>query len=146
MSNPTNGTVSYNSATNAVTFIPTTGYTGAASFIYSIIDTAGGTASAPVSLTVKAPQPLVATNDSGFSTSTNTPITIGMAQLVANDTDPNGLTPTISGVGNPVNGTVSYNATTQVVTFTPTTGYTGAASFTYAIGDSPAQPARPASP
>jgi hypothetical protein len=136
VSNPVNGTVSYNSATNAVTFTPTTGYTGAASFTYSITDTAGGTASATVSLTVKAPQPLVATNDSGFSTSANTPITISTAQLVANDTDPNGLTPTITGVSNPVNGTVSYNATTQVVTFTPTTGYTGAASFTYAIADS----------
>ena len=84
---------------------------------------------------MKAPQPLVATDDSGFSTSKNTSLTINASQLLVNDTDPNGLTPTISGVSTPVNGTVTYNSTTHVVTFTPTTGYTGAASFTYGITD-----------
>ena len=38
-------------------------------------------------------------------------------------------------MGGAVNGTVAYNATTQTVTFTPATGYVGAASFTYTITD-----------
>jgi hypothetical protein len=135
VSSPVNGTVSYNATTNAVTFTPTIGYTGAASFTYMITDTAGGTSSALVSLTVKAPQPLVAVNDSGFSTSANTPITISAAQLLANDTDPNGLTPTLSSVSNAVNGTVSLSTDKTTITFTPTAGFTGAASFTYAIAD-----------
>jgi hypothetical protein len=130
-----NGVANYNATTKAVTFTPTTGYNGPASFTYAIADTAGGTASSTVSLTVKAPQPLVATNDTGFSTNSNTALAINASQLLSNDTDPNGLTPTISGVSAPVNGTVAYNATAGVVTFTPTTGYTGAASFTYAITD-----------
>jgi hypothetical protein len=82
------------------------------------------------------PQPPVANADSGFTTATNTSLTINASQLLANDTDPNGLALSITGVSSPTNGTVAYNSTTQVVTFTPTTGYTGPASFTYSIADS----------
>jgi hypothetical protein len=81
------------------------------------------------------PQPPVANNDSGFATSTNTALTINASQLLANDTDPNNLALSITGVSNPANGTVSYNASTQVATFTPTSNYTGPASFTYSIAD-----------
>lgn len=38
-------------------------------------------------------------------------------------------------MSNPVNGTVSYNATTQTVSFVPATNYVGPASFTYTITD-----------
>ena len=132
-----NGTVSFNSQTNMVTFTPTTGYTGPASFSYAIADGQGGTATATVSLTVNAApnQPPVANNDSGYSATQNTALTIAASALLANDTDPNGDPLTITGVSGAVNGTVSFNAQTNVVTFTPTTGYTGAASFSYAISD-----------
>ena len=75
----------------------------------------------------------------------NTTITIPASPLLANDTDPNGLPLSITGVSNPSNGTVSYNASTQTVTFTPTTGYTGPASFTYSITDGAGAPPRPMS-
>ena len=133
VSAPSNGTVSLNGST--VTFTPTTGYTGSAGFTYTISDGNGGTASATVALTVTAPanQPPVAVNDSGFTTSQNTPLTLAASTLLANDTDPNGDTLSVTGVSAPSNGTVSLNGST--VTFTPTTGYTGAAGFTYAISD-----------
>ncbi|MCA6117922.1 DUF4082 domain-containing protein [Bradyrhizobium sp. WSM 1738] len=132
-----NGTVSFNAQTNVVTFTPTSGYTGAASFNYAIADGQGGTATATVSLTVNAAanQPPVANNDSGYSATQNTALTIAASALLANDTDPNGDPLTITGVSAPVNGTVSFNAQTNVVTFTPTTGYTGPASFSYSISD-----------
>ena len=133
VSSPANGTVSYNAQTQTVTFTPTTGYTGPASFTYTITDTNGGTASANVALTVNAPP--VANNDSGFSTTPNTALSISASALLANDSDPAGLVLSLTGVSNPVNGTVSYNAQTQTVTFTPTAGYTGPASFTYSIAD-----------
>ena len=79
--------------------------------------------------------PPVATNDSGFSTAPGTVLSIPAASLLANDTDPNGFSLTISGVTNPTGGTVAYNATTQVVTFTPTSGFTGNASFNYSISN-----------
>ena len=59
-------------------------------------------------------QPPVANNDSGFVAAENIPLTINASQLLANDTDPNGLAPSITGVSNPANGTVSYNSQTQI--------------------------------
>src|SRR5207302_2588414 len=46
-----------------------------------------------------------------------------------------GLPLSISGVSNPSNGSVSYDANSQTVAFTPANGYTGTASFTYSITD-----------
>jgi hypothetical protein len=77
----------------------------------------------------------VATDDRGFTTARNTAIVIDAAALLANDTDPNGDPLSITGVGNALNGSVSYNAQTKKITFTPTADYSGAASFTYTIAD-----------
>ena len=74
-------------------------------------------------------------NDSGFSATQNSSITIAASALLANDTDPDGDALTITGVSNGVNGTASFNAQINTVTFTPNSGYTGPASFTYAISD-----------
>lgn len=78
-------------------------------------------------------QPPVANPDSGFTVAKNSSLSIPASALLANDTDPNLFTLSITGVSNPANGTVSYNATSQAVTFTPTSGYIGPASFTYSI-------------
>nr|WP_246735346.1 DUF4082 domain-containing protein [Rhizobium binae] len=77
----------------------------------------------------------VATNDSGFSTNTGTPITLHASVLLANDSDADGDALVITGVSGAVNGSVSYDAQAQTVTFTPTSGYSGPASFSYAISD-----------
>ena len=124
VSAPIHGTVGYNSTTKDVTFTPTAGYFGAASFTYTITDTLGGSSSANVSLTVKAPPP-VANSDTGFTTPQNTALNIAASSLLANDTDPDSLPMTVTGASAPVHGTVSYNATTSSVTFTPTSGYSG---------------------
>ncbi|MBY3022345.1 DUF4082 domain-containing protein [Rhizobium leguminosarum] len=77
----------------------------------------------------------VATNDSGYSTNTGTPITIQASALLSNDSDADGDPLTITGVSGGVNGSVAYNAQAQTVTFTPTAAYSGPASFSYAISD-----------
>ncbi len=77
----------------------------------------------------------VAANDSGFTTNTGTPLTIQASALTANDSDADGNTISITGVSGAVNGTVSFDAQAQTVTFTPTAGYSGPASFSYAIAD-----------
>ncbi|PJG51828.1 hypothetical protein CVM73_28790 [Bradyrhizobium forestalis] len=76
-----------------------------------------------------------ANNDSGFSVTQNGVLTIPASALLANDTDPAGLSFSITGVSSPINGSVSYNAQTQIVTFTPTTNYAGPAQFSYTITD-----------
>jgi hypothetical protein len=134
VSDPTNGTVSFDANTGTIIFTPTPGYAGPASFTYEITDTAGATASASVRLTVSALNPH-ANPDSGFTASMNTALSIAVAALLANDTDPNGLAFSVTGVSDPTNGTVSFDANTGTIIFTPTPGYAGPASFTYEITD-----------
>ena len=79
------------------------------------------------------PSPAVVNNDSGFVATENTALSIPASALLANDTDSNGLPLSITGVSNPIDGTVSYDPNTQIVTFMPTTA--GTASFTYSVTD-----------
>ncbi|OSJ19067.1 hypothetical protein BST63_04020 [Bradyrhizobium canariense] len=83
-----------------------------------------------------APQ---ANADSGFTVSQNGVLNIPASTLLANDTNASGLVFSLTSVGNPANGSVSYNSQNQTVTFTPTNGYEGAASFTYTITDTSGQ-------
>ena len=135
MSNPSNGTATYNSSTQTISFVPTTGYLGTAGFTYTISDGQGGTASANVALSVVTAPPPIANNDSGFVATTNTALSIPASALLANDTDPSGLPLSITGVSNPSNGTATYNSSTQTISFVPTGNYTGPAGFTYTISD-----------
>lgn len=77
----------------------------------------------------------VAANDSGFSTGTDTPITIQASTLLANDNDADGDPISISGASGAVNGSVSFDSQSQTITFTPAAGYSGPASFNYSIAD-----------
>jgi Ca2+-binding RTX toxin-like protein len=78
----------------------------------------------------------VAANDNGFTTIQNTAVTLSASSLLANDTDPDGDALTITGASGGVNGSVSFNAQNNTITFNPTAGYTGTASFIYSISDS----------
>ena len=79
--------------------------------------------------------PPTAGDDAGFSTVQDTALSIAAATLLANDTDPNGYPLTITAVSDATNGTASYDAGTQAVTFTPTAGYSGPATFGYTISN-----------
>ena len=76
----------------------------------------------------------VGVNDTASATA-GQPLVIAAATLLANDTDADGNALSITGVSGASHGSVSYDAATQKVTFTPDAGYTGAAAFTYAISD-----------
>lgn len=134
VSNPSNGTVTYNTSTQTVTFTPTSGYLGSATFTYAVTDGLGDTASANVTVAVTPPPP-VANNVTGLAATENTVLSIPASELLATDTDPNGLALSIASVSNASNGTASYNASTQIVTFTPSSNYIGPAGFTYTITD-----------
>jgi hypothetical protein len=82
-----------------------------------------------------ANQSPIAVNDGGFTAAKNTTLTINAAALLANDSDPNNDSLTITGVSNAVNGAVSFNSQTNTISFTPTTGYLGSAAFNYTISD-----------
>ncbi len=111
----TNGVYTYGTG---VVF-PSSNFLGS-NYYVDVVFTPGGTL-----------QPPVAHNDSVIALK-STPLVIATSSLLANDTDPGGRLPlTVAGVSSPINGTVTFSGTT--ITFTPTTGYTGAASFTYTV-------------
>ncbi|UPK40494.1 DUF4082 domain-containing protein [Bradyrhizobium sp. 186] len=80
-----------------------------------------------------------ANGDSGFTVTQNGVLNIPASALLANDTNPSGLAFSLTGVSNPVNGSVSYNAQNQTVTFTPANSYAGTAGFAYTITDTSGQ-------
>lgn len=76
-----------------------------------------------------ANNPPNAGNDSA-NTDEDSAITIN---TLANDSDPDGQTLTITAVGSPANGTTSTNGNT--VTYTPKADYSGSDSFSYTVSD-----------
>jgi cysteine-rich repeat protein len=126
----TNGTAVL--AAGDVTFTPTAGFSGTASFEYTVSDgsaTDVGVATVTVTAVNDAP---VAVDDLA-TTAEGTPITITFATLLANDTDVDGPTPTITAAGSGLNGTAVLGAGS--ITFTPTPDFFGTASFQYTVSD-----------
>ena len=77
-----------------------------------------------------ANQPPDAVDDSA-TTQQDTPVTVN---VLANDTDPDGDTVTVSGAGTPANGTAVVNGNGSI-TYTPAAGYNGPDSFSYTVRD-----------
>ncbi len=77
----------------------------------------------------------VAGDDPGLSASFNTPLVIQASALLANDSDADGDPLSITSASNAVNGTVAFDSQSNTVTFTATSGFSGQASFSYAISD-----------
>lgn len=115
-------------ADGSYTYTPLANFSGADSFKIAVSD-GTSTVFSTVNVTVTAtPKPPVVVNDTA-TTERSTAVVITAASLLANDTNPGGGALTIASVQKPVNGTVSKSGTD--ITFTPTTGFEGEASFTY---------------
>ena len=128
----THGTVAMNNGN--VVFTPATNYNGPASFTYTVSDGQGGTATATVNVTVNAANDAPVANPDSVETATNTAIVLAPEDLLANDSDPDGDPLFIASVGSATHGTVTRDSD-GYVTFTPTPGYSGPASFVYTVSD-----------
>jgi methionine-rich copper-binding protein CopC len=73
-------------------------------------------------------------DDSGFSVAHDTPVTIEVAELLANDANPHGYALTVESVAAGTGGTVALGTDGNVV-FTPKAGFAGQASFSYTLTD-----------
>jgi Bacterial Ig domain len=107
---------------------------GAHNLIAVARDVAGNIATSPiVGVTVANVPANVAPVANADTATTNAGTAVTIAVL-ANDTDANGDTLTITGVSNAAGGAATVNAGTTV-TFQPAAGFSGAGSFAYSIAD-----------
>ena len=126
------GTVSINSATGVITYMPASNYKGTDSFTYKVKDNLGALSNvATVSITVDTPP--TAGNDSA-TTYKNTPVSVN---VLSNDKDLDGKldAATVGIVATASHGTLSVNPTTGAITYTPAADYTGSDNFTYKVKD-----------
>ncbi len=131
---PANGTVTDNSD-GTFTYTPTGNLNGTDSFTYVVSDGNAGTATATVTIEVTPVNDSpVALDDSGFTTTEGTPLTITASDLIANDSDVDGDTLTATIDMQPINGTVTDNSD-GTFTYTPTGNLNGTDSFTYVVSD-----------
>lgn len=131
--NAVGGMVSLDGSGNVV-FIPDANFNGTASFQYTAFDGQGGTATATATLLVAAVNDAPIVTAELLSGVEDVTLLISPASLLANDTDVDGDTLTISAVGNAVGGSVALDGNGDIV-FTPTPNHNGAATFQYAVDD-----------
>ncbi len=146
---PEHGTVSLR-PDGKVEFTPDPDYNGPASFTYTVDDGNGGEDTATVSVNVKPVNDnpdakddkpgdngdpnSTNPNDDALTTPEDSVLTIDPQVLLANDTDVDGDTLTITSVQDPENGTVQLQPD-GTITFTPDPDYNGPATFTYTVDD-----------
>jgi len=85
-----------------------------------------------LTVTVNNVPPVAADDD--FATDEDTSLSVDVSDLLANDSDAGSDVLTVSGVGDPANGTVVLEADGSVL-FTPDENFNGSGSFTYQISD-----------
>ena len=115
-----------------ITYTPAANYHGADSFGYTVGDRNGGTATATVIVTVTPTNDGPVAVDDEETTAEDTAATIA---VLANDSDLDGDTLSVSAVTAPAHGTAVINPN-GTITYTPAANYYGADSFSYAMGDS----------
>ena len=134
---PTNGTLTLN-PDGSLTYTPNAGFLGTDSFTYRATDTSGQSSPAMVTINVQAAGLPVANPDT-YTATIGTPLVVPIATgVLANDTDPNGLTLSAVVASQPTHGTLILNPDGSL-TYTPTVGFLGADSFTYRATDASGQ-------
>ena len=129
VTSPAHGTAVINSG--KVNYTPSGNYTGSDTFDYTVSDGHGGTDTGTVTVTITPPpnRPPVA-NDDQATTAYNTPATI---DVLANDTDADADTLSLTAVTTPAHGATAIN--NGKVNYAPATNYFGADSFDYTVSD-----------
>ncbi|MEM7744935.1 MAG: Ig-like domain-containing protein [Pseudomonadota bacterium] len=114
-----------------ITYTPDPGFHGTDTFTYTITDGNGGTDTATVTVYVAPSNAAPSATDDVINTDEDRSVTV---DLLANDTDPDGDTLTITSVGEVETGELVLNED-GTVSFTPDADFHGEVSFTYEITD-----------
>lgn len=122
---------------NTITYTPNTNQNGPDSYTYQITDGDGTAVTAIVNIDIiPINDPPLAADDGPFSTNQNMPIEILSLNLMSNDSNGgDGGSLVITQVQNSQNGNAILDSINNKVIFTPTSGFSGAASFEYVVSD-----------
>ena len=128
---PANGTVT-RGANGALIYTPNAGAACGVDdvFTYTISDGQGGTSTATATVSIDPANTAPVANDDSATTTVGQSVTLNS---IANDSDADGDTLTITNVSDPANGTAVINGG-QIV-YTPDPGFIGTDTFTYTISD-----------
>ena len=114
-------------------FTPNSGFTGTTSFTYAVSDGFGGFDSGLVTINVINSAPVA--DDETYTVHAGQALTVTAPGILDGDTDADGDALTVASVNiTGLQGTMNPQANGGFV-FTPTAGFTGATSFTYAVSD-----------
>ncbi len=130
--------VTENGITTLKTYVDFVGEAlGVAYVTYIVEDIFGAQSTGTIEIQViPLNDPPNARDDGVFETLEDTAIVIDVNDLLLNDTDPNGDPLSVVAVERfPLNGTVTLDETTGLITFTPRADYNGEAGFEYTIDD-----------
>lgn len=114
-----------------LTYTPTTDYTGADTFTFTVNDGSADSTPATVSITISTPAP---GNNAPTANSQSVSTTEGVAKAITlTGFDPDNDSLTYAIVAQPTNGTLS--GTPPNVTYTPNSNYSSSESFTFRVYD-----------
>ncbi|MFM2269910.1 MAG: hypothetical protein RL757_3351, partial [Bacteroidota bacterium] len=139
VTNTPNGNLTINPTTGVYTYTPNTGFTGRDSAVYRVCDNGAPVLCTTAKIFIDVTPAGVNQNDKPIANDDAVTTTTAMPVIIpvkGNDLDPD-PNQTLSNpmiIGTPVGGTPVVNPD-GTVTFTPTPGFTGTATFQYAICD-----------
>lgn len=136
LSGPFNGSFSVDPASGEITYTPDPNYYGLDSIEYQVCDAGFGTlcATAWLQITVNPINDIPNVADDVAVTDEDIDVDI---DVLANDSDIDGslVTFTVTPVISPANGSLSVDALTGIITYSPNAGFSGIDSFSYLVCD-----------
>ncbi len=133
LTDPVNGSLTLN-ADGSFSYVPRANYNGTDSFTYQISDGTGVSNVATVTLTITSVNDAPQASNDAYTTNEDTPLSISLPGVLANDSDIDSPTLTAIRVTAPLHGTVSLGVNGSFV-YTPALNYNGPDSFTYKAND-----------
>ena len=129
-----NGAVSLSDDKATVTYVHDGSETTSASFVYTVSDGAA-TDTGTVTITITPVNDAPAAGDDTATVEKGGTLNIAAYALLANDSDAENATLSVTAVGSPVNGAVSLSADKATVTYVHDGSETTSGSFTYTVSD-----------
>ncbi|MFT4924681.1 MAG: hypothetical protein ACI8WB_000764 [Phenylobacterium sp.] len=132
---PQNGTISIDSTTLLLRYIPSAGFSGTDVFSYQLTDNDGAiSAATTVTLTLDAINEAPLANDDNVQTDEDQFITI---EVLANDSDTDGqlIASSVQITAPPSHGTANVRLSDGAIFYVPTADFSGDDSFVYQVND-----------